>query len=205
MSGKIIVFCVIVLILILVAYLFHDSEMMSEMKQSGKAVVKKVENAKEGRDIEITNGPIIQIKNPGEKGYHSVTVTKKEFKIGRNKNCDLTLDFKAVEDKHAIIIKRLKGDRVFFEFINYAKINPSEFFNKQKNKYEYLGYKDGVELEAREAFYVGDTKILITIPQSSHIPTDTERIENFGVAKRVEDQVDCTDSSTRVFCKETDI
>lgn len=174
MTGKMIVFSVIVLIVMLAIYLFYDSGLMKGLKKSQKTIDDTLNRVREKKEVELVNGPILHIRNEGEKRYHTVPVNNKVFKIGRGEKNNLILDSKKVEGKHAIIYKKLKDDYVYYELVNYSKINPVEYLNKQKNKYEYLGYKDGVELDAHEVFYIGDTKTIITIPAATHTPSDTE-------------------------------
>lgn len=207
MIGKIIVVIVVFLIIVLVVYLMSGSGIGKKIQSSGKAVSDKIDRSKEKREIEVVNGPVLQVKNPGERKYHPVNVTKKEYKIGRGKGNDLVLDYKTVEERHAVIVKRLKGDRVFYEFINYAKTNPTEYFNKRKNAYEYLGVKDGVELDAREMFFVGDTKIIITLPQSVHMAGDTEGLQmekTENIIKPVQAHINRADSDRIVMRNELD-
>lgn len=176
MSGKIVVLAVIVLIVVLVIYLMHDSGFIKDTKNPGEFIRDKIAQLKENREVEITNAPVLYVKNPGEQAYRKINVTKKKFIISSNKRSDLVLDSKKVEDRHAAIVKRIKGDRVFYEFINYAQTNPSEYYVKRKNAYYTLRKNAGVELDSREAFYVGDTKIIVVIPAAAHIPTDTESV-----------------------------
>lgn len=180
MSGKLVVFGVIILIVLVVLTVLQGSEFAGKVKKSVKKVWDKLGKLRRKTDIEITNAPTLQIKMPGSHKYQTVEVTKKKFKIGGGSEKDnhLLLNDAKVEIHHAAIEKKLKGDRVCYEFINYAKTNPSEYYNKRKKRYEYLGYNDRVELDPREAFYVGDTKIIVTLPVLNHLPTETEMVES---------------------------
>lgn len=170
-------FLVVFLIVILMVYLMYDSGLIKGLKRSGKSAADRMGQIRDRKEVKVANGPVLQVKNPDGHGYCKVEVTRKEFKIGRGKNNDLILNDKTVEERHAVIVKKMRGELVFYELINYAKTNPVEYYNKQKNAYEYLRYKDGVELDAREAFYIGNTKIVVTIPVAAHIPSDTEYMQ----------------------------
>lgn len=176
MGGKFIVLGVIILILILVVYLMHDSELGKRMSKKARSAGKKVKEVKNKPSVEMVNAPKIYYKYNGERKYHEVEMSEKMFDIGQGSKRKLTLNDRKVEERHAEIVKRVKGGRVYYEFINYAKINPSEYYSKSEDRYYYLGYREGIELDVREAFYLGDTKIIIDNPMNNHIVGPTERV-----------------------------
>ena len=176
MEGRIIVLLIIVLIVILMVYLFQDSNLLKELKSVQENILDKLNDVKESREIELADRPIIYYRLENEGNYRPVSVNRKKFKIGRGKNNDLIFKSKTTEEKHVVIYKQYKNSRVYFELVNYGKVNPVEYYNKEKERYEYLGYKEGVELDGRDAFYIGSTKIIMVVPIFIHKPTDTERI-----------------------------
>lgn len=172
MSGKLIVLGVFVLIVLVVLVIMQGSELSKKMAKSGKKAGAKVKEIKEKKEVEILDGPEISVKPPGAKKYHSVKMRKKEFLIsnGGKRNPDLVLEDPKVEGCHAVIKKRISDNRVWFELINYAKTNPTEYYNPAKKRYEYLSYKEAQELGPREYFCMGETKICIRIPESKITP-----------------------------------
>ncbi|GFI51213.1 hypothetical protein IMSAGC020_02423 [Lachnospiraceae bacterium] len=176
MIGKFIVFGVVSLMVVLTVWLLHDSDFVKYIIEYKGKIISVTKGKKEEKEVEISNGPVLWVRFEGQKNYYKAKVDKKEFRIGRGKKNNLSISSKTVEEKHAIIYKRQKGSSVFYELVNYAKSNPVEYYNKQKQVYEYLGYKDGVKLDAREAFYIGNNKIIVSIPVITHSPTFTEYV-----------------------------
>lgn len=174
MYGKIIISLIVILIMILVVYLFGTKGTLKKLKEivgKGRKVICHQ------TELQVTGGPVIYVRPKGVKNYQKIKIREKEFPIGRLQNNKLVLNSPEVEKKHAVIRKVVKGDHVYFEFVNYARTNPTEYYNKRKDGYDTLRYKEGVELDAREAFFVGDVKIIITIPGLCHRPTETERVK----------------------------
>lgn len=99
-----------------------------------------------------------------EQEYKEVVMKEEEFCIGRGKGNDLVLESDLLELRHVVISKKTEENRTYFELRNYSKINPVEFFNRRIGKYEFLDYKERVELEDRDVFYIGDIKIRIVFP-----------------------------------------
>ena len=172
MTGKLIVAGVVILIIILLVYLFHDSGFVKTAGKNLQAVGEKVHAEK--REVEITDEPLLKVKENSGKKYQ-VKDRKKVFYIGYGSKNDLILDDAKVEEVHAKLEKKLKNEHVYFCLTNLSKTNPTEILNKAKDKYEYLGYKESIELDDKNAIYVGDTKILIML-KYNHIPGQTERI-----------------------------
>lgn len=177
MAGKLIILLVFFLIVALVIFLFHDSDFFESIKAFKEGAIRKIKEMRELKEVELTNEPILMIRESKDKEYYQVNVHKNEFSIGRGRKNSLVLKSKKIEEKHAIIYKRLKNNYVYYELINFSKNNPIEYFNKQKFKYEYLGYKDGVKLDDHEVFYLGDIKMRIVIPLLIHEPSKTEMID----------------------------
>lgn len=174
MYGKIIISLIVILIMILVVYLFGTKGTMKKLKKiagKGRKVICRQ------TELRVTGGPVLYVRPNGKKTYQKIQIREKEFSIGRLQNNKLVLDSPEVEKKHAVIRKVVKGDHVYFEFVNFARTNPTEYYNKRRDGYDILRYKEGVELDAREAFYLGDVKMIISIPSLCHHPTQTERVK----------------------------
>lgn len=177
MEGKLIIVAVFFLIVVLVIFLFHDSDFFESVKAFKERAVRKIKEVKELKEVELANEPILLIRESEDQEYYYVEVHKNKFSIGRGRKNSLVLESKKIEEKHAIIYKRLKNNYVYYELINFSRNNPIEYFNKQKVKYEYLGYKDGVKLDNHEVFYLGDIKMQVVIPLLTHEPSKTEMID----------------------------
>lgn len=176
MLGKLIIALIVMMILLLVVYLCYGNELVQSIGEVKRSGGQKWKELKGKKPIAVVNGPRISIRRGAEKKYQTYVVENNVFTIGSAENSDLVLDSKTIEKRHAVIYKRIRHEDVFYELINYSKINPVEYYNKITDKYEFLGYKDGVELEAHEVFYIGDVKMVVVLPQIVHVPTDTERL-----------------------------
>ena len=169
--------CVFIILVVLLYVVYKDS--------AGKTAKKEKKGTKEPKPFsngpkELVNPPTIFIRLPGQKEYYNYKMTSPTVTIGTGKGNDIVIhDDDTVEKKHAVIKKVLKQDRSFYEFINLAKTNPSQYRNSsRRGKYEIMGYKDGQELEqGTEYFYVGQTKLMIKIPSEVHGHTDTDTLQ----------------------------
>ena len=177
MFNSIIVIGIVVLIGVLSWYLLHDVPAVKQFFKTSKSMADKINKAAKGpAAIKIANGPVLKVKEPGERSYNTVELTKDVVRIGSSKRCDLVLEDDAVENLHAKIEKKMKGNKVYYEFINLSKRNPAEVLNQDSQEYEYLGNRKGVVLGDSEAFYVGNTKILFKTPVRNHVPSNTDRM-----------------------------
>ena len=70
MSEKLIVAGVVLLILIVIIYMLHDSDLVREARKMAESAANKRDEAKEKGEVEIADAPVIKIKEPGEKKYH---------------------------------------------------------------------------------------------------------------------------------------
>lgn len=204
MSGKLIVAGIVILILIVAAYLFHDSDVIENVKKTGRSAARKMNEEKQKREIAITDAPEIRIKEPGEKRYRKAVMDKKEYRIGRSSKDDIILNDRKVQEGHARIEKKLTGDRVCYVLINLSRVNPVEVYNADKKRYEYLSYKEGIELDETTALYIGDTKLLITLYKNRHTPGNTERVFRQTSSSEVQSEnFDTSGSSdTKTFKKQ---
>ena len=178
MSEKLIVAGVVLLILIVIIYMLHDSDLVRGARKMAESAANKRDEAKEKGEVEIADAPVIKIKEPGEKKYHEKKMDRRECKIGRGDKNQIVLNDKKVEETHAKIEKKLIKERICYTMTNFSKINPVELYNRTKDQYEYLGYKEEVELDEKTVFYIGDTKILIILNQKKHTPSKTEWVVN---------------------------
>lgn len=186
MIGKFIILMVVVLMVVLMLFLLHGSDFFTHIRNCKDRLIETVQKKKEESEVKISNGPILRVRFEGQKRYCEMKVESKRFQIGRGRKNSLPISSKTVEKKHAVIYRRQKGRNVYYELVNYAKSNPVEYFNKQKQVYEYLGYRDGVKLDVRDAFYVGENKIIVSLPEISHSPTSTEYF-NFNYDEETSD------------------
>ena len=138
-------FCLIILIGLLVAYLYHDSIKDLIGKARNKRPVIKLKNPFDNSPEELQNAPELYIKLPGWKKYQIYKMEKTPIVIGSRRGVDLPIyDDKKVQPRHAKIRKVTNGNHTYYELINLAKINPTQYRNKlTKNKdYEEMCYKD---------------------------------------------------------------
>lgn len=170
MLSKFVVLGMVVLILILVAYLLHDSKLLKSVKKNDLPdKVRKI------NQVKILNGPMIYYKCPGDREYHQIQMTNKIIKIGRSAKNDIILDDESVEEVQASIEKKIVDNKVYYEFVDLSKYNPVEYFNQAKHIYEYVGFKRGVILDANEAFYIGETKLIVKCPHKEHKTSSSMR------------------------------
>lgn len=198
MNEKAIILLVIILITILVIYLFHDTPVMKNMSDLNQNLKNKIFQVRKN-DIEIANGPVIYHRTKPEKQYQSVIMRGQKFGIGRSFCNHLIAKSKTVEDRHALIRKRIKGDKVYYELINLGKVNPVRYLNHEEGEYQFLGYKDKVELSARDTFMIGDMTLQIIIPNTDK-PTETERAGDL----HLEEEAKMEDVKTKTYKQSED-
>lgn len=177
MFNTIIISLTVMLIVALCCYLVHDSAFAGLVVSSTRTVIKRAKKAgRPSKAVKIANGPVVMIKSPGDYVYSSVTLEKDSVKIGRSPKNDIVLDDATVESVHARIDKKMKGNKVYYEFINLSKRNPAENLNQKARDYEYLGYRRGKILDDSEVFYIGNTKIIFKTPVKNHMVSKTDRL-----------------------------
>lgn len=175
MAGRVIMALVILVVLVLGLYLIIDSN-LADLAGNAGIFLKKLKKMFSKRQVELANAPVLRIREEGSGEYYEVNVDKKVFRIGSGKKNDLILSSAKVEDRHVVIYKQQKKDRVYYELVNYAKSNPVEHYIKSRDRYGYLRYKAGVELDTHETFYIGETKVIFNIPEYVHRSSKTERM-----------------------------
>ena len=178
MVGNSIIALAVVFLGVVSAWMLSSTGIFRKISKTKKSVGKKMDEIKKGGDIEITDPPVILYKEPGTRKYHKVIMTRKDFRIGSSAKCDLVLDDAKVERFHAEIIKKIKGGRVAYYFVNHARVNPTDIYDCEDNEYNSLLPRESVELDEKDAFYIGDTKIVVKLHESRRCPTETERIMN---------------------------
>ena len=131
----------------------------------------------------VVGGPTICIREEGKKTYKKFKMHTQKFTIcgpdAKEKFSQdnmIVIDSPTIEKKHVEIIKRCREEDVYYELINYGKINPVYYYNHNEDGYKPLAHRQGIELKERNAFYVGNAKMIITIPANVYKPSQTERI-----------------------------
>ena len=161
-----------IFVLLMFAYaIFKDSGMgkkFGNMKSKDKRT-----NPFHKKGVVMPNGPEIYYR-VGEKVKDiKIIVTKPVFTIGRQERCDLSLNYDFIATKQAEIRREIEDGEVYYTFINYGKVTPAEYLNKKKKKYEWMSFKDEVELQEADSFYIGDVKLLIVTPKQKRVVTPT--------------------------------
>lgn len=186
MLGMFFIAMAIVLIVILAYILMKDSELFQEAEEIRQKGSQGWKDAWHGGQVELVNGPSLKIRRESDAEYQVMAMDKPVFTIGSGPNNDLVVDSKTVEKRHAVIYKRFRNNRFCYELVNYAKVNPTVYYNKKKGRYEYLSLKDGVELEMRDVFYVGSMKMVVSLSELLPVPTNTERMAMRGIREEAE-------------------
>lgn len=180
--GNVIVLLIVVLMVAMLMYLFKIN--IADFAEKLTNPVKNKSKEMRAKNVVKISGPLIKYREESKSKYDSTVMDTKVFKIGRGEKNDLVFDSLLVENEHAVIYKRQKENRVYYELVSLAKTNPVEYYNKQKDTYEFLRYKEGVELDARDAFFIGDMKLIITTPINTHQPTRSDYIDNAEKKKK---------------------
>lgn len=190
MAGKVIVVCIIILVILLFIYLFGPSRGTdnSEDRNAGKsephsekkggAKSPKIPVFTKVKPVEIADAPVLYVKrmlgNGEDYRLDPFTMKYQKYTIGSDPDCDLVLNADPkVEGVHAIIEKHVSGSNVFYVLKSQARINPTDFKYKAEDNYKRLGRGDSIELEKDNFIYVGDTQIIITLPEMGHVHTNT--------------------------------
>ncbi len=174
--SYLICFGLFVLIVILIVYLSHGSEAWKEMKYRKNQMLDSCNAIKGLRNVRIANGPVLCVKAPGQIEYSQIPIVNRMTKIGSSRSSDVVLPDEFVEPVHAMIKKVVHDNDSHYELINLSKYNPIQWFNQMTNDYEVIGYKRGIVLENQEAFYIGESKVLVKCPVAKHKPSRTERL-----------------------------
>lgn len=185
MLAKIIMALVGILVVATVIHLVRDSEVFGERKSFFQGITVSFDKLKP--KTMVVGGPTICIREQGKKFYKKIKMHTQKFiicgpdakeKFSRADNI-IVIDDPTVEKKHVEIIKRCKDEEVYYELINYGKINPVYYYNHEDDDYKPLAHKQGIQLKERDAFYVGNVKMIITIPTNVYKPSQTERIGKY--------------------------
>lgn len=189
MLGRLIVIIVVLFLVALSAYLIHDSLAQREKEGRASGLRKWIKDARNNLSVKNTNAPVICVKLHGDMNYKQYPMNKKEMRIGRSSGCDIVLEDETVEGNHAVVRKVIRDNKVYYELVNLARLNPAQYFNRKKSDYDYMGYKKGVVLGTDEVFYFGETKIIIKCPVQGHELTRTERMLIGGKQRQSEEAV----------------
>lgn len=181
----ILIVCGVVVVVFLGLYLFKISniaKVLPEKPPVKVSVPKKPIPA---------DAPELYVRYDGEKAYTPVKITKSPFVIGsESSRADLKLKGETVEAKQAKIIKVNEGTETYYELVNYAKLNRTEFLNKSRRCYENMGEKEGIELEGTMTFYIGSAKLKIVSRKTDHKITATDRVDINSVSKNCREYTD---------------
>lgn len=176
MKSCLIIFGVFILVVTVIAYLTHGSEVWKDIKSRKSRIVDSCVPLKNLQNVKIANGPVLCVKCPGETEYRQVKILNRTTRIGSSKSSEVVLCDEFVEPIHAIIKKEVRNNKARYEFINMSKYNPIQWFNQKKNDYEDVGYRRGVVLDSQEIFYIGESKVIVKCPVVIHTPSKTERL-----------------------------
>lgn len=168
-----------------------------------KAIIKTAEklfpNKKHGIATVPAHAPTVYVRVPNQEYYVSTKVDKIKFTIGRDPDNDIVLDDETVSGVHAEIVRFKDRTGAFYYFHNLKPINPTEYYDQEINDYVVLKNHEKIDLEEKEAFYIGEYKIIIETPQVDRIVSDDElevkkqtentyKQENYK--KKSEDEID---------------
>ena len=132
--------------------------------KAGKPVEKFINNNK-GIAPELPVKAKIYYRLPDKKSYKEVSVKNVPFKIGAmGSGADLELDDLSVLDKHAVLNLVDTKQGCVYAFKNFAKKIYTDYLDQEGEQPEWVKVEknDKVYLKnSREAFYVGNTKLLI--------------------------------------------
>lgn len=164
----------------------------SEEKQEEKIPFGKSGKGPKPPKAEMAHGPVIYVRYPGKEESIEYRVNKPVYTIG-GPDADLYLRYPQVEKKQAEIRRIRDRGELYFVLVNYGKINPTEYFNKElamevetrkKNGedidesciryFDFMNPGDDEELEGTEVFFVGDIKLLIKTKPVGHRKGVTE-------------------------------
>lgn len=133
-------------------------------------VVAKAKKAMNGRtDTVPAFAPSIYLKAAGTDGYKRYPILKDTTNIGRGADNDIVLSDPAVSERHGVILKLRDRQGVYYVYRNLSRTNPTEYLNKEEEKYEWLSYREPVCLGGEEGFYIGDTQVVIKTPPMGHL------------------------------------
>lgn len=170
MSGKIITFLFVLFLVVFACIVVGTSKIKSWKPE--KKLFKKL-----SLFPELAVGPTVYIRNEKEreKGYKSFEVRKPVFKIGRGFWCDLRIEEPYIAGIQAEIRQKRENGDVYFSLTNMGKTNIAEYLNQEHMKYEWMDYRDEMELGEKEAFYFGDMKVVIVTPKPGHEVAKSDR------------------------------
>lgn len=133
-------------------------------QKAGKPVEKLIKNNK-GIAPELPVKATIYYRLPSKKAYKEVQVKNVPFRIGAaGSGADLELDDLSVLDKHAVLSLVDSKQGCVYAFKNFARKIYTDYLDQDGPQPEWVKVEknDKVYLKnSREAFYVGNTKLLI--------------------------------------------
>ena len=218
MNGELIGYgvgiCFAAIIVFFLILLTKDSEFFKSLfgrtkKKEEKAATKKEE---QGKKKNVVTGAINKVVNqnnapkiaksakiyyryPGERQYTVADVEKEVFTIGGpGSKADLELKDASVAPRHAEIRVINEDGELYYCFTNLCKtLSNTEYLDQSGKKPEwmYMPAKDKVTLkQSREAFYVGEVKILIEAYLMNHQSTESDNDLLGVIHRKSSDQAD---------------
>lgn len=163
MVGKVMTACVILVVLAFIGFVLKDQLKKVSMKKLDKSVKDVIP-----KKTTLYNGPILNVRMKKGEPWQEYTIKKEKFTVGRSKFCDLVVDLDYFSDKQFEICRYQDGNSEYFALVSYGKVNRTKFEND--DTYIFLDYKDEIELEDRDIFYVGDVKFVIDTPVQTARP-----------------------------------
>lgn len=172
--GYVVGISVVTVIVLLGIYLFYRSDLAKEVKKKAKKVAGVVIKG----DVVLVDKPMIfSRKNRNGTKYDIHEMVNPEFRMGGDEACDAVLQSPTVEVVHAVIRKRNKNGREYFELENRSKMNPVKYYDSAKHVLVPMKYGAKRELGEREAFMVGEYKVQFRLPEE----TEWKPTERVGV------------------------
>lgn len=173
MTEKLITVVFILILVLFVVFILKDSGNWEKIT----GFIKKPKKFSKMRQTTLFAGPVIYVRYKGSAKYDKFEMTNTVFKIGRGNSADLCISKEYVSKRQAEIRKKNEDGRVFFTFTNLSKTNMTEYCNKNKKIFEVMDYKEQIDLEEKEVFYIGDVKLLIAVPSLGHEVSQTDRMD----------------------------
>ena len=158
----------------------EDAKALKEVLAKWK---NKIFPGKAGTNTVYSGAPVIHVRVPGQKYYVSKEMDKKVFTIGRDPENDIVLDDPKVSGFHAKIVRHKDRWGAFYYFKNGTPTNGTHYYNQEDLEYQIMKDKEAIDLEEKEAFYIGDYKLIIETPQKE-IRANEDELEIKKESKR---------------------
>lgn len=162
--GYVVGISVVTVIVLLGVYLFYRSDFSKEVRKKAKKMAGVVVKG----DVVLVDKPMIFHRlDRKDTKYDCVEMAKPEFKLGGDEACDVVLHSPTVEAVHAVLRKRTKNGREYFELENRSRMNPVKYYDSVKQGLVTMKYGAKTELGEREGFMVGEYKVQFRLPEET--------------------------------------